>query len=77
MQLVLLTSNARHRIMRSEYSPSHAARLCLVACCSNAEAWEGAGIFFRVREVLVVEVVTFGERGVKQGEMPLEIGMQI
>ena len=25
-------------------------------------------------EVLVVEVVKFGEKGVKQGELPLEIG---
>ena len=30
-----------------------------------------------VWEVLVVEVVKFGERGVKQGEIPLEIGALI
>ena len=30
-----------------------------------------------VREAFVVKVVKFGQRGVKQGEMALEIGVQI
>ena len=39
---------------------------------------EGVWEFFcGVRVLLVVEVVKFSERGVKQGEMPLEIGAQI
>ena len=33
--------------------------------------------FFRVREAFVVEMVKFGEREVKQGEMSLEIDAQI
>ena len=36
--------------------------------------WE---YFSRVWEVLLVELVNFGDRGVKQREMPLEIGAQI
>ena len=43
----------------------------IVASCSDAEVRGGAGIFSHMREALVVEVVSFGERGVKQGEMPI------
>ena len=45
MRLVLLTSVARLRITRFEYSLSYAARLCLVANCINAEVLGGAGTF--------------------------------
>ena len=42
------------------------------------QRYEGVREYFsRVLEVLVVKMVKFGERGVKHGEMPLEIGAQI
>ena len=59
MRLWLLTSVARPRITRFEYSLSDAARLCLVANCIDTEVRGGAGIFSCVREVLVVKVVSF------------------
>ena len=42
------------------------------------QRYEGVWEYFSsVQKVFVVEVVKFGERVVKQGEMPLQIGAQI
>ena len=61
MRLVLLTSVACPCIMRIKYSLTHAARLYFVANCIDTELrYEELREYFScVREVLVVEVVSF------------------
>ena len=54
-----------------EDSLSCAVLLRRVSNCSDAEVRGVQECFSRVREAFVVEVVRFGERGVKQGEMPI------
>ena len=78
MRFVLLTSVARLGITRPEASLSRAVLLNIDWRIVAMQWYEGMREYFsRVREAFVVKVVKIGKQGVKQGEMPLEIGTHV